>query len=120
MSDENEKIIYVREPDPEPIDTGDDEATKERERKAALQRQREVEEMQKILSTEGGRMVINNILGMTQLFADPPWSAEYNTDRFVGMQDVGRKILAEIFTADRKAYILMQSEYDERLKQLGN
>lgn len=97
----------------EPFDAGDEVQVGKRKTKAKLQREREVYELQQILSTEGGRMIMFNILSMCHLYDDPPFDADV-LPRFVGYQDVGRKILLEIFTADPNAYILMQKESEDR------
>ncbi len=95
-------------------DVGDVKKVKEKKTKATLEYERQVEELRQVLATEGGRNVIWRFLSMTHIFDDP--IGDTNTImRVVGGQDIGRQMLADVFTSDPKAYILMQQEADDRV-----
>ncbi len=95
------------------FDAGDEEDVAEREKKVQLEREREVEEFRVILSTRGGRNVVWRLLSMTGLFNSPIGETN-DIMRQVGAQDLGRKFLAEVFTSDPGAYILMSQEAEVR------
>ncbi len=101
-----------------PFDAGDQKQVKVRKTKAQLERELQVEEMRVILSTKGGRNVIWRVFCMSKLFCSPP-GEDHACLRAVGRQDLGRELLAEVFTSDAKAFILMQSEADERDNKIG-
>ena len=95
-------------------DVGDVRKVKEKKTKATLEYERQVEELRQVLSTGGERNVIWRFLSMTCLFGSPVGDTNAIM-RSVGGQDIGRKMLADIFTSDPKAYILMQQEADDRV-----
>jgi hypothetical protein len=95
-------------------DVGDPAKVKRKKTKAQLEYERQVEELRQVLSTKGGRNVIWRFLSMTHLFQTPVGETN-DIMRIVGAQDIGREMLASIFTSDPKAYILMQQEADDRI-----
>ena len=101
-----------------PFDVGDERQVSKRKTKAELERERQVEELRVILSTEGGRNVVWRVLAMSQIFNSPPADTN-DAFRMVGRQDLGRELLNEIFTSDKDAFILMQTEGNERDSKIG-
>ena len=97
----------------QPFDAGDEVKVGKRKIKAKLEREKQVEELRVILSTKGGRNVIWRLLSMAKLFNDPIGDTN-DIMRQIGAQCIGRLILAEVFTSDPNAYILMQQEAKER------
>ncbi len=93
----------------------DDEKNKrklEREkRKIELSRENYLLSLKAILETEGGRNVIWNFLEKSKMFQDPFCGENTNNSAYyMGMQSVGRSMLADILEAEPGAYIEMQKE----------
>lgn len=75
------------------------------------QREREVMEMQSILSTYAGRMVLWRLMSKCSIYGssfvgEKPLEMAHNE----GKRAVGLEILNEVFTADPEAYTRMRAE----------
>lgn len=95
-------------------DAGDEKQVKSRKTKAELERERQLEELRTILSTEGGRYFLWRVLAVTGIFHS---NSDPDTVRMAiksGRRDVGLEIMHEIIQADEKAFNKMQIEGRER------
>jgi len=76
---------------------------------------------QKVLSTYEGRFVINEIIGMTDVFGeDGPKTVEpHMLNRLEGRQEVCLQVLRRALTADPDVYKIMQNEARQFQQQLN-
>ncbi|KKN29924.1 hypothetical protein LCGC14_0839230 [marine sediment metagenome] len=95
--------------DKKPLDVGDEGQVRRRKSVAKLAREREVAEVQVLLSTRGGRAFVWRILGWCHVYHSAPADPGL-MPRFEGQRDIGVRILNECLTADPNVYILMQQE----------
>lgn len=98
-------------------DYGSEEVVGKRE--AVVEEQRRVRDAEflHLLKTYGGRYFVWEVLTECRLFQSPPAGME-ETYRFVGRQDVGRKVLEICLTLFPEAYTMMLNEAQLRLEEL--
>ena len=93
------------------FDAGDTEAVAERERRLAIEREREIEELRGLLATYGGRRFVWRLMeqcGFHRLSYAGMNHAE--TDFREGRRSIGNWLFSEVFTADEEAYTIMRRE----------
>ena len=93
-----------------PYDAGNSEHVVKRTERVKSQRVVELGDVRAVLATDSGRRLLNRILAMTGLYHDCFAQNALVMSNLSGMRKVGLMLLAEIQTADPKAYIRMQTE----------
>ncbi len=76
-----------------------------------IERRHEVEAIQMLLSTTGGRAFIRNILNFCGIFAMAPPDSK-DGDRFEGRRDVGLLVRKECLTAGPDSFSLIENEFE--------
>lgn len=101
----------------------EDQIEREERRKLEEQfeREQEIADLQWVLSNRRGRRFIWRLLSMTGL-NDSSFVGEYplHMAKNEGKREVGRNIITSLFTADERAYILLQTEALEEAKRKGS
>lgn len=82
---------------------------KARELSKAMEHKKE-DDLKFILSSPHGRKFLWDLLGWCGLYASPENARGDETQRAIGRQNVARKILSDIVSADESSWILMQQE----------
>lgn len=80
------------------FDPFDDPKTKEQQEKRRLRKEKEMDDLRKVLGTPEGERVLWRILKKTKFF-DSSWTGNSTTFYNEGMREVGRLLLAEIAEA---------------------
>ncbi len=94
---------------------GDEKQVAESELISEIERRHEVEAIQVLLSTSGGRTFVRNILNFSGVFAMAPPDSN-DMVRYEGRRDVGLFVRKECLTADLDGYSLIGNE----IEILGN
>lgn len=103
--------------DPNFFDPDETKLTVEQEKEAKIQRINELDDIRWVLSNVKGRRVIWSILSMCRIFRESYVVKDANHTAFnEGRRDVGLRLLADIQTANPKAYSQME---DEKLAERG-
>lgn len=90
-------------------DRGDERVVKKYKKANRLLRETEIEELNAILATYGGRRLIWRMLSQCGLYSSAPLDPA-DTQRFEGKRDIGLWIIEEMFTASPNAYTLIRSD----------
>lgn len=91
----------------EPFNAGDETSVQKRKTKAQLKKEKETEDLRKVLSTREGVNVIWKILEKCALF-DISFTGNSTTFFKEGRRSIGHEILADINQVDKRAFALMQ------------
>jgi hypothetical protein len=92
-------------------DAGDKEVVQKANKKAKLQRLRDMEDLRALLSKPGNRAVLWRILSRCGVYQDNPFPHSHgDMARHEGKRSIGLWLLKEILEADQRAYVLMADE----------
>jgi hypothetical protein len=98
------------------VDAGDEKVVKAEQRKFKLRRQREQQEMKKLLEVEGNRALLWRFLEYCKVFdADPPMDINHLAIKS-GIRNAGLWMLNEILEAKPNMLSVMKQEAVEREK----
>ncbi len=100
--------------DVKPLDTGDAGQVKIRKTKVQLQKERENQELKKVLALPEGRAVLWRILAKCNIYGI------VIDDIQEGKRRIGLEILGDLLTCKPNVYILMQNEHIHPLTHRGN
>lgn len=97
-------------------DAGDEKKVRKRKTKADIERERQVEELKKLLEDKGSRYFLWRLLEYCQVFHTTSYHDPTALAINSGKRDPGIWVIAEIFEANPNAYTLMRQEAQEREK----
>ncbi len=92
-------------------DVGDAKQVARAELLTEIERRHEVEAIQILLSTTGGRTFVRHILDFCGVFAMAPPDLN-DRDRFEGRRDVGLLVRKECLTAAPDSFSLVENEFE--------
>ena len=88
----------------------------EKEAKEEAIRTQYMEALRKVIDTYEGRLVIWEVLSLSQMFLAPP-SHQFDTYRALGRGDVGREFILDIEECERDAFSRIYQESSQRQKE---
>jgi len=94
----------------EPLDVGDEKQVKQSKKKFELVRDRELEEIRRILKEEWGRGFLHRILGECHTYRSTSNSDAHTMAVLSGQRDIGLWLLSEIEQADPNGYVKLLQE----------
>ena len=89
-----------------------------RQRHEQLLLERLEAEWKHLLSRKDGRYLVFELLEICEVHTTGCGMRDAQLRELAGKRAIGEEIFARIFTADPKAYILMQTEADERAEEI--
>lgn len=78
--------------------------------KRATERERQLEDLRKVLATREGRRLLWRYMGLCGVFKNPHGAESHQTSFYCGMQAIGQTILTDVNESRDEALLMMMRE----------
>lgn len=78
--------------------------------KALTERERQLDDLRKVLSTREGRRLLWRYMGLCGVFKNPHTAESHQTSFYCGMQAIGQTMLSDINESRDEALLMMMRE----------